>query len=343
MTIVKFFDVPFGSGGTTTVIPDGVQAGGEVSFTQGYGPDYSLAPATSGVLYPQSGEFNYLMNAITSALQMFQIHCFPDWISASVNGGSPYAYDANVAVRYTDGNIWISIVSGNTATPGTDPTKWQQFNFFPSLLPSGICVPYENIVLPDSASTSSTTTSGYIWPNGQTIGNASSNATGRANADTQTLYTITWNSYPNSVRQLYNSSGTPISRGGSAAADWAANNAITIRDMRDVVPAGLSTMGGTSDRGLLTGATSQGVNGAVLGSTGGEQAHTPQISEMASHTHVENAGDGGAMYPYASGSGNSTSPTGNHLLSPIQTQATGGGAAFNVVQPTTICNWIMKL
>jgi hypothetical protein len=344
MTIVKFFDTPFGLSGTQTTIPDPVQSGGQVSFTNGYGVDYTLAPGAGGVLYPQNGEFNYLMYAITAAIQQWQVHAFPDWIAASDNGGSSYAYDKNAAVRYSgDGNIYFSIINANTSTPGTDPTKWGIFNPFPSQqFKTGFMLPLEDIYLPDGASTSATTTSGFIWANGLTIGNTSSNATGRANSDTQAHFTQIWNAFPNAVRPMVNSGGSPISRGVSAAADWAANNALPVRDMRDVVLAGLSTMGGTSDRGLLTGAYTGGINGAVFGGTGGEQAHTQQVSELVGHTHVQNAGSG-TMYTKASGAGESTSSTGSNTLPVISTQSTGGGNPMNVTQPTTIGNWIIKL
>lgn len=332
MTIEKFFDIPFANGGSQTTIPDPTQSGGEVSFTQGYGPDYSAAPASPGVLYPQSGEFNYLMYAITSALNLWQTHSFCDWISSSVNGGSPYPYDANVPVRYTDGNIWISLVSSNTTTPGADPTKWGLFSFFPSNFYTGMTIIHEDINLPAG---------GWIWCNGLTVGNASSNATGRANADTQAIFTQIWGAFPNAVRQLYNSSGTAISRGVSAAADWAANNALPVRDMRDVVPAGTATMGGTSNRGLLTGYR-QGVDGSVYGSTGGEQSHTPIIDETAEHQHdqyVLSSFTGGGSQGAARGGGFFSGTT---IGSP-GTLNTGSGENFNIVQPTTICNWITKL
>ena len=40
--MAKFFRIPWATAGDKTVIPDPVQGGGEVSYTQGFGPDYEL-------------------------------------------------------------------------------------------------------------------------------------------------------------------------------------------------------------------------------------------------------------------------------------------------------------
>lgn len=328
MAIFKFFDTVFGSGGTQVVIPDATQPGGQVSFTQGYGPDYTLAPGASGVLYPENGEFNYLMAAITAAIQQWQVHAFPDFIAPSDNGGSAYPYDKNAFVRYTDGNIYISLATANVALP-TDTTKWSAFNPFPTSFKTGMMMPYEDVTLPDST---------WTWANGNTVGNASSNATAVAGATAQALFTQIWTAFPNAVRPMVDSSGSPVSRGVSAAADWAANRALPVRDMRDVVLAGTATMGGTTNRGLLTGAYTGGVDGSVYGGTGGEQAHTPTLAEMFAHAHNTNwvpTGNSGTNFTSTLHHGGGTSA--------VDMDTQGSSQPFNVVQPTTIGNWIIKL
>ena len=77
---------------------------------------------------------------------------------------------------------------------------------------------------------------GWVAMNNGTIGNASSNATARANQDTWQLFSLIWNyslaydsgSTSNPISQLVNSSGTPINYGASAYADFSANNALTL-------------------------------------------------------------------------------------------------------------------
>lgn len=75
--------------------------------------------------------------------------------------------------------------------------------------------------------TSSTVTRGrWLLLDGKTIGDASSSATGRANADTETLFTLLWTNCANAE--------CPVSggRGASAAADFAAHKTLTLPDAR---------------------------------------------------------------------------------------------------------------
>lgn len=70
------------------------------------------------------------------------------------------------------------------------------------------------------------THTGFVRANGRTIGNATSGGSERANADTATLYDFLWTNCANAQ--------CPVStgRGGSAAADFAANKTIQLPDAR---------------------------------------------------------------------------------------------------------------
>jgi microcystin-dependent protein len=107
-----------------------------------------------------------------------------------------------------------------------------------------------------------------------------------------------------------------------------------VPDIRGRVVAGQDDMGGTSAN-RLTG-TSGGVDGDVLGGTGGAETHTLTTSEMPAHTHdttgYQVLGGGGSLQNSAS----ATSPTAN------TSSSTGGGNAHNNVQPTIILNYIIK-
>lgn len=78
----------------------------------------------------------------------------------------------------------------------------------------------------------STLPSGWAKANGQTIGSASSGATGRANADTAALFEVIWNSTSNTTSVIQTSAGAPTTRGASAAADFAANKRLPLPDLR---------------------------------------------------------------------------------------------------------------
>lgn len=121
-----------------------------------------------------------------------------------------------------------------------------------------------------------TAPSGWLRCNGRTIGNASSGATERANADTSSLFTFLWTNYADSVCAV--SSG----RGASAAADYAANKTITLPDLRGRAFFGLDDMGGTAANRLGSVITSQTTNGA----SGGTETHTLTEAQLPSHTHT---------------------------------------------------------
>jgi microcystin-dependent protein len=121
--------------------------------------------------------------------------------------------------------------------------------------------------------------SGFVRANGRTIGSASSGASERANADTQALYEHLWGVDAN----LSVAGG----RGASAAADFAANKALTLPDIKGRALFGLDDMGATEAERITT-------NGTILGAVGGTETHTLASSEMPSHTHTGTTASGGS-------------------------------------------------
>lgn len=80
----------------------------------------------------------------------------------------------------------------------------------------------------------------HLILDGSTIGDGSSSATGRANADTATLYSLLWDGSTNTELVIQDSSGTPTTRGANAAADFAAHKRLPLMDFRDYFPRGKS-------------------------------------------------------------------------------------------------------
>lgn len=104
-------------------------------------------------------------------------------------------------------------------------------------------------------------------------------------------------------------------------------------DLRGRVIAGQDDMGGTSAN-RLTG-LSGGVDGDVLGGTGGLETHTLTIAQMPAHTHTT------ANILTTAGSGR-LQTGGSWSAQTLTSNSTGGDGAHNNVQPTIILNYIIK-
>lgn len=203
---------------------------------------------------------------------------------------------------------------------------------------------------------------GWVRLNGRTIGNASSGATERANADTNALFLYLWAT-----------DATLTVSGGrtTAAADYAANKTITLPDARGRALSGLDDMGNTA-AGRLTatyfGATGgcSGVLGTTLGAACGGESQTLSAAQMPTHFHgagindpghthnVSNVfvfGAGGTVQGTNSGSGviiatTTSATTGIHVNAGNgndNTGNSGGGGAHPTIDPRILVTIYAKL
>lgn len=157
---------------------------------------------------------------------------------------------------------------------------------------------------------------GALLCDGKTIGSASSSATARANADMSTLFALIWNNTSNSDIVIQDSSGTPTTRGASAAADFAANKRIPLPDMRGNLPLGMDNMN-ASARNRVTAAAAD-----ALGGENG--AETKNLQHTHSVTGTSNSAGGGGGVVVHSGS------TGN-----------GGSTGQDIMPPTLSVRWLI--
>lgn len=189
---------------------------------------------------------------------------------------------------------------------------------------------------------------GWVRLNGRTIGNPTSGASERANADVSTLYSFLWTNFSD-VK-------CPVSggRGASSAADFAANKTITLLDFRDRAIVGLDSMGNAAAGGLLAANITSGGGDTVntAAATGGEANHTISVTEMPAHDHgggahthniqpVDNT-SGASGVPKA-GPGASDGPTVPTITSGAIIASQGGGNAHNNMPPFILGSWYMKL
>jgi microcystin-dependent protein len=212
-----------------------------------------------------------------------------------------------------------------------------------TFVPPGVMMPYVGTTSP----------TGWVRANGRTIGSASSGASERANADTETLYSLLWNSYSNSVCAV--SSG----RGASAAADYAANKTIGLPDLRGRAFFGLDDMGNSAASRLGSIITDETTNGA----SGGAETVTLAEANLPSHTHTGTTASNGAhTHTVAYGTRTVDSPSAVNVVDSVgsgvssattsssgahthtfTTNATGSGDAHSNMPPAFLTTYIIKL
>jgi hypothetical protein len=119
----KFFRFPFALNGDRLAVPDVTPVDGTVGYQIGYGFDYQRAPGDGLVKNLERNKWNQLLYEITLGLRQYQTLGFPEFIPAAENGGFPFPYAKNAFVRWTDGQVYVSMADNNTTDP-TDATKW---------------------------------------------------------------------------------------------------------------------------------------------------------------------------------------------------------------------------
>ncbi len=125
----KYFAQPFAAAGDRTPIPE-TSGTGTVNYADGFGPDYSLDPGVDAdAKRVPRGETNQFYFDVSENLRQYQLNGWPAWVSAADAGGTQPAYANGTGVRF-GGVTYMSIVDGNTATPGTDATKWRAIDAF---------------------------------------------------------------------------------------------------------------------------------------------------------------------------------------------------------------------
>lgn len=256
-----------------------------------------------------------------------------------------YLADGQIKIRLTDklGILQVAadnlLVVGSSSGTGTPPSVDAT-----TLIQTGMILPMYGVG----------PLTGFVRANARTIGNASSGATERANADTANLFAFLYQQDAN----LTVSGG----RGASAAADYAANKTILLPDWRGRALAGLDDMGNTSAARM---SPALGVSSTTLGGSGGapnatlSQGHLPATTYSLNSGSVSVASTRSDIVVNTNGTFQ-TSPQGGpttsfFLASAFNTGITstgtatgtigplGSGSAFNTVSPVMLATIYLKL
>lgn len=194
--------------------------------------------------------------------------------------------------------------------------------------------------------------SGWVRAAGRTIGNASSGATERANADCQALFLLLWSA----DSTLVVSGG----RGANAASDWAASKTIALPDIRLRPLIGMASMGNSASTLIAAATFDNSENGDVLGATVGSATHQLTTAQLPSHAHTASSATAGAHTHSYQAMANTlgvaggpldtlninvaaiTSTAGAHSHD-ITVNSTGGDTAHPNVQPSAVATCYLKL
>ena len=173
---------------------------------------------------------------------------------------------------------------------------------------------------------------GFVFADGRSIGDASSNATNRANADTKALFTRFWTfGFP-----LQNQDGSAATVGASATADFDAHKRVLLPDHSGRAAVGRDNLSGTA-RGILSGYTSVGVAGGVQSTsttgTGGASVNgSTAAGDIAQAIQVQAGSNSGPFSLYWHG----------HTMS-FNAPVSVSTAAFTIVQPSIAVDVVIAL
>lgn len=310
-SIPSRFSIAFGTsapGGNIRTVPDTTADPTAASLTLGF-PTATLTPISGGGAPPDGRDFNGIFLQITQWSQ---------WQAA----GGPVGYDATfsaaiggypagavLAASGIVGGFWISLVDSNTSNPDASGANWL---FYSTL---GFQAGDAKLTLSTTADT------GWVLCNDGSLSNAGNGGTTRANLDTLNLFTKLWNNVSNTYAPVQDNTGVAVARGASATADFTTNN------RRIVMTAVLG-------RALIIAGAGSGLTSRALGQTLGEETHLQTLAELVSHAHSTHS------TTFQAGGNATGCDTGSGTLT---TGSTGGGTAFNVMQPSSAWNLMVRL
>ena len=254
------------------------------------------------------------------------------FVPHTTSGATPTLNVDGLGAKTIRGQAGIDLVAGAlqegthyVVTYNNTSTEFVLHSFNPGEIPIGSGIEYWGSTAPSS---------NYVFPYGQAI--------------SRTDYPICF------------------ARLGTTHGSGDGSTTFNLPDKRGRVSAALDNMGGPS-AGRLTPPASGGVaDSTTLGSAGGTKDHTLTSAQMPSHTHtgttgVENTSlshahsttiPSGTLAQAAAGTSvnipstlntTTTSNSPNNHTHSFTTASAGSGTAHNIVQPTLMCNYILRV
>jgi len=164
-----------------------------------------LAGWPNSPLQPSRQRFNWLLNFLSNGVRYLTRAGLADWDAAETYAVGDY-------VRSTNGLSYRATTVSTNLLPQSNLGNWERWGMTASDLANfGFTTGDIKLTLKTIADAT------WIMCNDLSIGSAASGATGRANADTQPLYELIWNSIPNKWAVVVGG------RGITATADFNAN------------------------------------------------------------------------------------------------------------------------
>jgi microcystin-dependent protein len=179
--------------------------------------------------------------------------------AGSVENANPVILDSNGrAPVYLSSSSYKFVLKDSN-----DVTIWTEDNVSLPVAANGFSTGDVKLTIKTTAD------SGWVLMDDTTIGSSASGASGRANDDTEALYTLLWNNTVNA------DCAVSTGRGASAAADFAANKTIALP----------KTLG----RALAVYGSGSGLTARAMAAVFGAETHALSADENGTHTHVQDA------------------------------------------------------
>ena len=253
-------------------------------------------PNITGAVTPTQAELNYVAG-VTSALQ------------TQLNAKAPLASP-----------VFTGDPQAPTPAPGDNDVSIATTAFVAAAVAAAVGALFTTGDIKPTIKAAADT--GWVMLDDGNIGDATSGATTRANADTSALFALLWNNTADA--------DCPVSggRGGSAAADFAAHKTITLPQVKG--------------RALGAAGTGTGLTVRALAKALGEETHLLTAAESGLPAHIHGMANGGNPISTTPGSG-ASGGTSLGQTSISANSAADAAQAHNNMQPTVFVNWMVKL